>query len=75
MFYPLVLKGIFTFRLNYLFCLTAMNVDSISFGWLMKEFSSRNTRVDTLLGGGLREGQLTEIVGPSSSGKTQVRSI
>ncbi|XP_023007348.1 DNA repair protein RAD51 homolog 4 [Cucurbita maxima] len=28
--------------------------------------------VDTLLGGGLREGQLTEIVGPSSSGKTQV---
>ncbi|KAG7035430.1 DNA repair protein RAD51-like 4, partial [Cucurbita argyrosperma subsp. argyrosperma] len=54
------------------FCSTAMNVDSISFGWLMKEFSSRNTRVDTLLGGGLREGQLTEIVGPSSSGKTQV---
>uniref|UniRef100_A0A9I9D685 RecA family profile 1 domain-containing protein n=1 Tax=Cucumis melo TaxID=3656 RepID=A0A9I9D685_CUCME len=29
-------------------------------------------RVDVLLGGGLREGQLTEIVGPSSSGKTQV---
>ncbi|XP_031743460.1 DNA repair protein RAD51 homolog 4 isoform X5 [Cucumis sativus] len=28
--------------------------------------------VDVLLGGGLREGQLTEIVGPSSSGKTQV---
>ncbi|XP_022148499.1 DNA repair protein RAD51 homolog 4 isoform X2 [Momordica charantia] len=28
--------------------------------------------VDALLGGGLREGQLTEIVGPSSSGKTQV---
>ncbi|XP_023532265.1 DNA repair protein RAD51 homolog 4 [Cucurbita pepo subsp. pepo] len=28
--------------------------------------------VDTLLGGGLREGLLTEIVGPSSSGKTQV---
>ncbi|XP_031743462.1 DNA repair protein RAD51 homolog 4 isoform X7 [Cucumis sativus] len=27
--------------------------------------------VDVLLGGGLREGQLTEIVGPSSSGKTQ----
>ncbi|XP_028552025.1 DNA repair protein RAD51 homolog 4 [Dendrobium catenatum] len=27
--------------------------------------------IDTLLGGGLREGQLTEIVGPSSSGKTQ----
>ncbi|ONK76985.1 uncharacterized protein A4U43_C02F1930 [Asparagus officinalis] len=28
--------------------------------------------IDMLLGGGLREGQLTEIVGPSSSGKTQV---
>ncbi|CAL9077873.1 unnamed protein product [Musa acuminata var. zebrina] len=28
--------------------------------------------IDILLGGGLREGQLTEIVGPSSSGKTQV---
>ncbi|XP_038901758.1 DNA repair protein RAD51 homolog 4 isoform X2 [Benincasa hispida] len=28
--------------------------------------------IDVLLGGGLREGQLTEIVGPSSSGKTQV---
>lgn len=27
--------------------------------------------IDMLLGGGLREGQLTEIVGPSSSGKTQ----
>ncbi|KAK7262412.1 hypothetical protein RJT34_29985 [Clitoria ternatea] len=27
--------------------------------------------IDTLLGGGLREGQLTELVGPSSSGKTQ----
>ncbi|KAL6200082.1 hypothetical protein ACLB2K_029864 [Fragaria x ananassa] len=28
--------------------------------------------IDLLLGGGLREGQLTELVGPSSSGKTQV---
>ncbi|KAG2633746.1 DNA repair protein RAD51 homolog 4-like isoform X1 [Panicum virgatum] len=28
--------------------------------------------IDTLLGGGLRQGQLTEITGPSSSGKTQV---
>lgn len=28
--------------------------------------------IDVLLGGGLHEGQLTEIVGPSSSGKTQV---
>ncbi|XP_078180997.1 DNA repair RAD51-like protein [Carex rostrata] len=28
--------------------------------------------IDALLGGGLREGQMTEIVGPSSSGKTQV---
>ncbi|ONI00091.1 hypothetical protein PRUPE_6G066800 [Prunus persica] len=28
--------------------------------------------IDLLLGGGLREGQLTEIVGPSSCGKTQV---
>ncbi|RLN35438.1 hypothetical protein C2845_PM03G28320 [Panicum miliaceum] len=27
--------------------------------------------IDTLLGGGLRQGQLTEITGPSSSGKTQ----
>ncbi|WVZ61325.1 hypothetical protein U9M48_011223 [Paspalum notatum var. saurae] len=27
--------------------------------------------VDTLLGGGLRQGQLTEVTGPSSSGKTQ----
>ncbi|ONI00089.1 hypothetical protein PRUPE_6G066800 [Prunus persica] len=27
--------------------------------------------IDLLLGGGLREGQLTEIVGPSSCGKTQ----
>ncbi|XP_027345090.1 DNA repair protein RAD51 homolog 4 isoform X3 [Abrus precatorius] len=27
--------------------------------------------IDALLGGGLREGQLTELVGPSSSGKTQ----
>lgn len=30
-------------------------------------------RVDLLLQGGLREGLLTELVGPSSSGKTQVR--
>ncbi|XP_062193684.1 DNA repair protein RAD51 homolog 4 isoform X3 [Phragmites australis] len=28
--------------------------------------------IDTLLGGGLRQGQVTEITGPSSSGKTQV---
>ncbi|XP_020596177.1 DNA repair protein RAD51 homolog 4 isoform X2 [Phalaenopsis equestris] len=28
--------------------------------------------IDILLGGGLREGQLTEIAGPSSSGKTQI---
>ncbi|KAJ3706356.1 hypothetical protein LUZ61_010061 [Rhynchospora tenuis] len=28
--------------------------------------------IDALLGGGLRQGQVTEIVGPSSSGKTQV---
>ncbi|PIA38894.1 hypothetical protein AQUCO_02700235v1 [Aquilegia coerulea] len=28
--------------------------------------------LDLLLGGGLHEGQLTELVGPSSSGKTQV---
>ncbi|KAJ3694229.1 hypothetical protein LUZ60_009709 [Juncus effusus] len=28
--------------------------------------------IDEILGGGLREGQLTEIAGPSSSGKTQV---
>ncbi|XP_004505899.1 DNA repair protein RAD51 homolog 4 isoform X2 [Cicer arietinum] len=28
--------------------------------------------IDALLGGGLRAGQLTELVGPSSSGKTQV---
>ncbi|XP_054812727.1 DNA repair protein RAD51 homolog 4 isoform X3 [Prosopis cineraria] len=27
--------------------------------------------IDVLLGGGLRQGQLTELVGPSSSGKTQ----
>jgi len=30
-------------------------------------------RINMLLGGGLREGHLTEIAGPSSSGKTQVR--
>ncbi|XP_058004287.1 DNA repair protein RAD51 homolog 4 isoform X6 [Hevea brasiliensis] len=30
--------------------------------------------IDKLLEGGLREGQLTELVGPSSSGKTQVMS-
>lgn len=29
--------------------------------------------IDRLLGGGLRQGQLTEVTGPSSSGKTQVR--
>ncbi|XP_028944274.1 DNA repair protein RAD51 homolog 4 isoform X6 [Malus domestica] len=28
--------------------------------------------IDLLLGGGLREGQVTELVGPSTSGKTQV---
>lgn len=28
--------------------------------------------IDRLLGGGLRQGQLTEVTGPSSSGKTQV---
>ncbi|KAG8644502.1 DNA repair protein RAD51 homolog 4 isoform X2 [Manihot esculenta] len=28
--------------------------------------------IDKLLGGGVREGQLTELVGPSSSGKTQL---
>lgn len=31
-------------------------------------------RIDLLLHGGLRVGQLTELVGPSSSGKTQVRN-
>lgn len=30
-------------------------------------------RIDLLLQGGLRGGQLTELVGPSPSGKTQVR--
>ncbi|KAH1159436.1 hypothetical protein AAZX31_11G139800 [Glycine max] len=30
--------------------------------------------IDTLLRGGLREGQLTELVGSSSSGETQVRT-
>lgn len=30
--------------------------------------------IDTLLGGGLRKGQLTEITGQSSSGKTQVKT-
>ncbi|GMN24365.1 hypothetical protein TIFTF001_000532 [Ficus carica] len=34
--------------------------------------STGSEGVDMLLGGGLREGQLTELVGPSSSGKTQV---
>ncbi|KAL5055965.1 hypothetical protein RYX36_036647 [Vicia faba] len=34
--------------------------------------STGSERVDEFLGGGLREGQLTELVGPSSSGKTQV---
>ena len=29
-------------------------------------------RLEALLGGGLREGQLTEIAGESSSGKTQI---
>lgn len=28
--------------------------------------------IDSLLGGGLRQGQLVELVGPSASGKTQV---
>jgi hypothetical protein len=31
--------------------------------------------VDALLGGGLRQGQLTEITGQSSSGKTQVKML
>jgi archaellum biogenesis ATPase FlaH len=35
------------------------------------QFSS----VDALLGGGLRQGQLTEITGQSSSGKTQVKML
>ncbi|KAK6144518.1 hypothetical protein DH2020_021338 [Rehmannia glutinosa] len=30
------------------------------------------TRIDVLLQGGLREGHVTELVGPSSSGKTQI---
>ncbi|XP_010521813.1 PREDICTED: DNA repair protein RAD51 homolog 4 [Tarenaya hassleriana] len=34
--------------------------------------STGNSGVDSLLRGGFREGQLTELVGPSSSGKTQV---
>ncbi|CAL5211383.1 unnamed protein product [Lathyrus oleraceus] len=38
-----------------------------------KEFLSTGCEgIDAFLGGGLREGQLTELVGPSSSGKTQV---
>lgn len=32
-------------------------------------------RIDALLGGGLRGGKLTELVGSSSSGKTQVRTL
>lgn len=32
-------------------------------------------RIDVLLGGGLRGGQLSELVGSSSSGKTQVRTL
>ncbi|KAI5390988.1 DNA repair protein rad51d, variant 5 [Lathyrus oleraceus] len=40
-----------------------------------KEFLSTGCEgIDAFLGGGLREGQLTELVGPSSSGKTQVRA-
>ncbi|XP_039689473.1 DNA repair protein RAD51 homolog 4 isoform X3 [Medicago truncatula] len=35
-------------------------------------FSTGCEGIDALLGGGLRVGQLTELVGPSSSGKTQV---
>ncbi|KAK9940367.1 hypothetical protein M0R45_017033 [Rubus argutus] len=35
-------------------------------------FSTGCEGIDLLLGGGLRAGQLTELVGPSSSGKTQV---
>ncbi|KAL5711096.1 hypothetical protein ACHQM5_021588 [Ranunculus cassubicifolius] len=31
--------------------------------------------IDKLLGGGLREGQVTELVGASSCGKTQVRGV
>lgn len=31
------------------------------------------TRIDMLLQGGLFQGNLVELVGPSSSGKTQVR--
>lgn len=60
MFCPLVLKGIFT---NFL----RKNHSPIYLNGVY-------ARVDVLLGGGLREGQLTEIVGPSSSGKTQVAS-
>ncbi|KAH0457862.1 hypothetical protein IEQ34_013177 [Dendrobium chrysotoxum] len=37
----------------------------------LESFTEYWALIDTLLGGGLREGQLTEIVGPSSSGKTQ----
>ncbi|PNX71500.1 DNA repair protein rad51 4-like [Trifolium pratense] len=35
-------------------------------------FSTGCQGIDALIGGGLRVGQLTELVGPSSSGKTQV---
>lgn len=34
--------------------------------------STGDKGTDSLLKGGIREGQLTELVGPSSSGKTQV---
>lgn len=32
-----------------------------------------STSIDDFLNGGLRDGHLIELVGPSSSGKTQVR--
>ncbi|KAJ7980910.1 DNA repair protein RAD51-like 4 [Quillaja saponaria] len=40
--------------------------------WNKHVLSTGCKRMDELLQGGLRKGQLTELVGPSSSGKTQV---
>ncbi|KAJ1379414.1 P-loop containing nucleoside triphosphate hydrolase, partial [Sesbania bispinosa] len=39
--------------------------------WNKRVLSTGCEGIDALLGGGLREGQLTELVGSSSSGKTQ----
>ena len=65
----------FVYVLHVTFVPSFVHVDV----WHLHALSLRHRwghrRLDELLGGGFREGQVTELVGESGSGKTQARAV